>query len=79
MKSDKTRAGEVFQMRRKILELGFPPEDDGVTRLFAALDRFASEGIGQSGYIDSEAFGYRFLFKLSTQPHVVSEMIVRRK
>jgi hypothetical protein len=78
VKSSETRASETNQIRQKILELGFPPEDPGVERLFRTLDTFADEGIGQSGRIDSEAFGYRFIFKLSTQPHVISELTVRK-
>jgi hypothetical protein len=77
-KTDEVRASEANQIRQKILELGFPPEDPGVSRMLETLDRFATEGIGQSGRIDSEAFGYRFIFKLSTQPHIISELTVRK-
>lgn len=78
VKSDEARASEASQFRTKILDLGFYPDDPDVKRMLQALDRFASEGVGQSGHIDSETYGYRFLFKLSTQPHIVSEMVVRK-
>lgn len=76
-KTPEVRAREVDQIRKKLLDLGFSPEDGGVARMFEALDRFASDGIGQSGHIDSDV-GYRFIFKLSTTPHVTSDMVVRK-
>jgi hypothetical protein len=77
VKSDEVRAREASQIRQKILELGFPQEDPDVARMLEALDQFAGDGVSQSGCIAVPAFSKAFVFKLSTQPHIVSEITIR--
>jgi len=75
-KSPEARGVEVATLRSKLAEFGFPEED--LAPLGRALVDFAERGWGSSGALRLPHFGVALLYKLSVQPHVVSDVTIRR-
>ena len=77
-KSDSARRTEAETLMEKIMSIGFPTEDPGIVELKRLFDDFADNGIGGSGAVHLPEFKVSILYKLSVQPHIVSDAIIRK-
>jgi len=77
-KSDSARRTEAETLMEKIMSIGFPEEDPGIVELKRLFDDFAEHGIGGSGAVRLPEFKVSVLYKLSVQPHIVSDAIIRK-
>ena len=77
-KTTEVRSREARELRDKFMEIGFPMEDDAVREVLHVLQQFADEGIGASGVVRLPAWSVCARYKLSTQPHVTSELVITK-
>lgn len=76
-KSVEQRVSEVTTLRTKFLGFGLPQDDPGVRQALEELTRFERTGESFTGRIRT-GFGYSIHVKLSKQPHIVSDMVIRK-
>lgn len=72
------REREASAIRDKLLSIGFPVEHEGVRKVLHALQQFADEGVGSSGTVPLPDWKVCARYKLSLQPHVVSELHITK-
>ena len=78
VKRREERLREASMLRQKFLQVGFPMEDEGVREVLHRLQQFADEGTGASGTVPLPAWKVAARYKLSTQPHIVSELVITK-
>ena len=75
-KTPKQRTEEVQRILGQIQELGLHGQE-GVAEFLKVLDGFNTDGIGASGRIPLRGLKRVLEYKLSTQPHVPSVVVLK--
>lgn len=73
------RLAEVAALYRQLDGLGLSPEFPGIRQFREIANAFVRDGTGASGRIPLPEAGRTLVYRLTTQPHLVSDVVLRMR